>query len=86
MPKPVFRHDCSSCTYLGLYYLDPDDDTSARIDYDLYFCPVQAIGGSTVIARFGDDGRDYLSGLAIADNVPALREAKRRARERGLLA
>jgi hypothetical protein len=52
--KPQFKHDCSNCTFLGRHRDD--------YEYDLYHCMQ---GGSlpTVIARYGDYGPDYLSGI-----------------------
>lgn len=72
--EPRYAHDCPKCFYLGHH-----------AEADLYFCSKQAIGGPTVIARFGNEGAMYVSGLLIADRVPELGEAARRARARGLL-
>ncbi len=48
--KPIYAHDCDNCTYL---------DT---IEYlDLYFCPQG--GMPTILARYGNNGQDYSSGL-----------------------
>lgn len=71
--KPLFRHDCDKCTFLGRH-----------AGHDLYFCPQGGLV-PTVIARFGDDGPDYVSGLPLADAIPEIAEAKRRAKEKGLL-
>lgn len=49
---PKFQHDCSRCVYLGHFE-----------DHDLYYCA----GEPTVIARFGDEGPDYGSGLPFAE-------------------
>ena len=67
-----YKHDCSDCVYLGKYR-----------DCDLYFC---AHGGSipTVVARYGNKGYDYISGLD--SELAPLVEAKRRAEIRGLWA
>lgn len=70
---PKYTHDCDQCTPLGSFTVD--NHTS-----DLYFC---AKSVPTVIARYGNAGQDYESGLGI--NSPPLVEAERRARERGLL-
>lgn len=69
---PQFEHDCTRCIFLGRWET-----------YDLYFCPQGPF--PTVIARFGNDGPQYASGLASAEHIPSLGEAKRRATERGLL-
>jgi hypothetical protein len=79
---PRFAHDCQHCVFLGRF-------KNAFDDCDLYFCAQNASstahGHPTVIARFSDEGPDYSSGLPVADKVPALAEAKRRAKARGLL-
>lgn len=73
--KPFYKHDCEHCTFLGKWR----EITNGRVyDYDLYHCNSNY---PTVIARFGNDGPDYQSGLIGADCVPCLREAKRRALE-----
>lgn len=72
---PRFKHDCESCVPLGEY-------TDSEGSFDLYYC---GQGGwmPTVIARFGDDGPDYLSGLGMT-KTPSLVEAQKRAKEKGL--
>lgn len=71
---PLFEHDCTECVFLGRH---------PEIPVDLYFCKQ---GGSypTVIARRGNKGADYTSGLVFAVMEP-LKIAKRLAEERGLL-
>jgi hypothetical protein len=73
MDKPRYQHDCTACTYLGQYK-----------EFDLYFCPQ---GGNipTVIARYGNDGPEYQSGLVPASVLPELAEARKRAITAGLL-
>lgn len=73
MSRPRFTHDgCPRCVFLGNWE-----------DHDLYFCPQN--GMPTVLARYGDEGSHYLSGVEAAHLVPALGEAKRRAEINGLL-
>lgn len=69
---PRYKHNaCPGCSsLLGTWE-----------EYDLYFCSQG--GQPTVIARYGDGG-DYNSGLVFS-NSPELKEAKRLARERGLI-
>lgn len=74
-----FQHDCDDCISLG---------TSE--EFDLYFC--DQCGTSTVIARFGDGGSEYLSGMHSAlhqekagHTSDPLVLALRVARERGLI-
>lgn len=51
--EPKFKHDCSQCTFLGRHRDD--------YEYDLYHC--EKSGLPTIIARFGDYGSDYMSGM-----------------------
>jgi hypothetical protein len=69
--KPQFSHDCPQCKFLGI----------SSDGKDLYFCPK---GLTTLIARYGDGGPRYVSGIAFADTVPALGEAKKLAIDAGL--
>jgi hypothetical protein len=69
---PIFVHDCSACVFLG----------HAR-GHDLYFCEQHRM--PTVTARYGSEGVEYRSGLALAGVDPELGEAKARAIARGLL-
>jgi hypothetical protein len=86
MDKPLFDHDCSNCQYLGRYTVSQYycDFTNGTKDVDLYFCTQ---GGmlNTVVARFGNEGSDYISGLYCSDNNVILSEAKERAVKLGLL-
>jgi hypothetical protein len=46
-----FKHDCSSCKFLGNYF-----------GFDVYYCANDTLGGlGTVIARHGDEGHEYAS-------------------------
>ena len=69
VPLRRYLHSCSCCTYLGQWH-----------EYDLYFCENCCIVPS-VVARWGNDRADYVSGLddATQSVTPHLREAKRRA-------
>lgn len=49
-----FQHDCEKCVPLG-----------RESDHDLYFCE-QGGMGPTLIARWGDEGPDYKSGMVLA--------------------
>jgi len=53
---PRYAHDCHICTFLGVHE-----------NYDLYYCP-QGGERPTIIARFGDDGPEYTSGMTFALN------------------
>lgn len=71
---PLFTHDSPCCTFLGVHD-----------GYDLYWCD-QGHSLPTVLARYGNEGHEYKSGMLFADRglEPHLVEAKRRAVERGL--
>lgn len=55
--KPVYKHDCSACQYLGHYET-----------FDLYFCS-QGVG-PTIVARKSAAPSDYSSGIALARSQP----------------
>jgi hypothetical protein len=71
--KPAFTHDCDCCKFLGTYK-----------KHDLYFCAQDHIF-PTLIARYSDDGPDYMSGLSFAKVSPMLGEAASRALAQGYL-
>lgn len=75
--SPKWKHDCPYCKYLGAA---PDIDGSQM---DLYVCERQVT--KTVLARYGNQGHQYLSGLTAAASDPHLAEAKRRAIAQGFL-
>lgn len=74
--QPWFEHDCEACKFLG----------KSKGGHDLYWC---SQGGgtniSTVIARHGSDGPEYISGLGHARDNEALALAVVRAFHAGLL-
>lgn len=49
--EPIFEHDCDSCKYMGTH-----------MDHDMYFCPQGGLY-PTVVARFGHEPDEYLSGI-----------------------
>lgn len=75
---PLHKHDCNKCIYLGQYVCQYDKT------WDLYVC-LENI--QTVVARYGNRGGEYLSGMCFAkkDGVPELYEAKLRAIKKGIL-
>lgn len=76
--KPRYLHDCDCCQYLGRH------TSEHHGEMDLY---AHSRGRTTVIARFGDHGSEYLSGLYAAYGADAdLTEARQRAEAAGLLA
>jgi hypothetical protein len=74
-----YKHDCESCKFLGRYVA-----TNGNA-YDLYFCKQEFLGFPTVIARYGDEGHSYLSGIDFADRSPAIKAAVSLARSKGYL-
>lgn len=66
-----FIHDCDKCKPLGMMG-----------DFDLYYCD-QTGNVPTVIARFGDDGPEYISGLNSGNSI--LKIAKAMAVEHGYI-
>ena len=69
---PRYKHDCEDCIFLGHFE-----------EYDLYYCPDDNPVLTTVIARYGDIGDQYMSGLS--SSCSPLMEAKGRARKRGFV-
>ncbi len=59
--KPKFEHNCSGCTHL-------DSDA----EYDYYFCRQGGANMPTVIARYGNRGHEYCSGLHVAESLETL--------------
>jgi hypothetical protein len=57
MNKPVYKHNCSQCIFLGNYAIE------GKV-HDLYYCPQITL--PTVIARHGNEGPDYSSSIEIA--------------------
>jgi len=97
--KPVYTHDCTKCVLLGRYEtttgvvpnFTPSDEqwertfaANTKKEYDLYFCGKQA-DLPTVIARYGDEGSHYVSGLHGAEHDEFLKAAKNLAIVKGLL-
>jgi hypothetical protein len=77
--KPIYPHYCDSCIYLGR----SEDDYGKECD--LYVC-TQGMGSNpTVIARYGEDGPEYISGIIFADQNRAIAQALILAVGRGLL-
>lgn len=78
MDKPLYEHDCKSCIFLGTF--DPPVETAA----DLYVCERNE-SSCIPLARFSSSPSDYVSGMEqVAFNI-WIREAVRRAIEKGLV-
>lgn len=86
--SPQFKHDCDHCVFIGRYNHEWIVVGRTVIEpgqaYDLYFCN-QAGTIPTVVARFGDEGADYISGLRLADVDPVLKVARKAAQMSGYL-
>lgn len=72
MNEPKFENSSEARVFLAHFQ-----------EHDLYFDP--QTGVPTIIARFGDEGPDYISGLHLAASNPVIAEGRRLAVERGLL-
>lgn len=70
---PRYTHDCDDCKPLGEFG-----------EYDLYFCYRQATG-STLLARYGNEGHEYTSGIEFVGYDNAITEAHHRAITNGYL-
>lgn len=73
---PIYKHDCNNCQFLGYF----EHEHYGTVD--LYFCNHTP----TVVARYGHDGWEYMSGMIFAnpDGNAALYEAKLRAIKLGI--
>ena len=67
IPDPIYKHDCDVCVFLGSY--------QRAVVYDLYVCKA----GKTLVARWGSEGYQYDSGLALITHDFAIAAAARRA-------
>jgi hypothetical protein len=75
--EDTYQHDCERCVYLG--------STTGGKTYDLYFC-LEMEKYPIVLARYGDEGAEYTSGLSYSYGMSApLTLARLAAIERGLL-
>lgn len=64
--KPIYKHDCSECIYLGTF--TPSDNKYQEIrEYDLYVHLKNEIILS-LIARYSDHPGDYMCGIGILGN------------------
>ena len=83
--KPLFKHDCESCKFLGTYQ-----------GIDLYYHPGSHGIDETVVARYSDWPSDYRSGLSFSrpyidisgvqhSGIAVLVEARLRSEEAGFL-
>ena len=79
--NPRYEHDCAKCVFLGTVERTSRGN-SAEV-FDLYFCDGFI---PTIIARYGDDGCEYMSGMCFGyhEELP-LWDARERAMERGLV-
>lgn len=73
-----YEHDCDACIFLGHHE-----------DYDLHICLIPApLPSFTCIARYGDEGHEYLSWRgpsAAVSTMEPIREAYRFARLKNAL-
>lgn len=82
--RPQFQHDCSKCKFLGHWEgIDPNYATPRTVRLDLYYCAQSSCNSPTVIARYGNDGPDYTSGIPC--KIEPLQVAQARAIYKGYL-
>lgn len=76
--KPMYKHDCKECIFLGNYIGGVFTDSTEMDIYDLYYHASQ----KTVVARYGNEPDEYQSGMNFArpDGILPLFEAKLRAK------
>lgn len=70
--QPLFTHDCDCCSFLGSFG-----------NHDLYYCGRGA--RETIIARYGNEGFDYTSGIVFASVDRHIGEGLKRAKAMGLV-
>lgn len=87
----LFEHDSDCCIYLGAC-IKNDADSPYSGEYDLYICrqDAETFGQReyvTILARFGNDGSEYYSGLCFAteDRNVIIWEGAKRAIALGLM-
>ena len=88
MEKKKHKHDCSSCIFLGTF-TPKEGDYAKRDTYDLYYHPSDEPVFRSLVARYGSEGSQYLSGMIFGvydreDMLSPLGEAWRRAKQKGL--
>jgi hypothetical protein len=81
------EHDCSKCIFLGSF--TPKEGNCDKNIYDLYYHPDEEPVFRSLIARYGNEGGSYLSGMIFGvydreDLTSPLGEAWRRAKQKGL--
>jgi hypothetical protein len=52
--KPLFKHDCTKCKFIGNVYVE---ESNKRIEADLWKSCV--IGTDSFILRYSEEGSDY---------------------------
>lgn len=59
---PVYEHDCDKCVFIGNTPCSSKYVPKGILSVDLYVCKNGP--GTTFIARYGNDGGDYMSGFS----------------------
>lgn len=62
--KPLFKHDCKCCTFLGTTEVPENVTQTIPIEIDMYFCEQNSLA-PTVIARLSSEPSDYISGIQV---------------------
>ena len=56
--KPVYKHDCSKCEFVGRFLLNPDRGYRKGKKVDVYKA-CDSLTGPSVIVRYSSEGSDY---------------------------
>jgi hypothetical protein len=75
--SPRFTHDCDVCIFLGRF--KTSEWCGKEEEVDLYVCRPEKNEETTLVARFGNEGHEYGSGLCFCVSSPHYAEACRRA-------
>jgi hypothetical protein len=62
--KPTYKHDCNECIFLGNFLYSGRWVPKGVTSVDLYF-HLSSTFLSTFIARYGNEGHEYMSGFHI---------------------
>lgn len=76
--EPRYVHDCDKCVFLGQYRCTQTKHEARYHNYDLYVC------GDNVVARYGNEGPAYSSGIEFVGTINPLTEAHKRATAMGI--
>lgn len=76
--EPVYVHDCKQCVYLGNY-------EHHGVFFDLYVCSHKDKIIDTLVARHGNEGPEYCSGVVFIKTHPQIKKAYELALAKGYM-